>query len=287
MTTAEAAHELHARLSPCRLCPRECGIDRNAGEIGFCGIGADAVVAATCPHFGEEPPLVGRGGSGTIFFAGCSLGCVFCQNDDISHGRAGREITVDALAGMMLDLQRLGCHNINWVTPTHQIHAIIDALERARGRGLALPTVYNSGGYESVEILRLLEGQVDIYMPDAKFAVNARGERYCAAADYGDVMRVSIREMHRQVGDLEIRDGIAGRGLLVRHLVMPGMVEESRAILDFLAHDVSPNTYVNVMPQYRPVYRACEYPEIARRPSQAEFEAVCSHAHQLGLRTCP
>ena len=230
--------------------------------------------------------MVGRHGSGTIFFSGCNLGCVFCQNHEISHGREGATVSVARLAQGMLYLQGLGCHNINWVTPTHQIPAIVAAWAMAKSKGLNLPTVYNCGGYEQVETLRLLEGIVDIYMPDAKFASAESARRYSAAPDYPEVLRAALGEMHRQVGDLTIRDGLAVKGLLVRHLVMPGMTDESVAVLDLIASDVSRNTFVNIMAQYRPAFRAHQHPAIARRITSAEHQLAEEHARGLGLRIC-
>jgi putative pyruvate formate lyase activating enzyme len=270
--------------SPCRLCPRACEVDRAGGETGFCGVGSVPVVSSAGPHYGEEPPLVGRGGSGTIFLAGCNLGCVFCQNDDISHGLAGREVTPAGVAEIALGLERLGCENVNFVTPTHFAHGLAEAVALARDRGLTVPVVYNCSGYESMDVLPRLEGLVEIYMPDAKFWNPASSERYCRAPDYPEVMQAALREMHRQVGDLEVVGGVATRGLLVRHLVMPGGTAESLAILDFLAREISANTYVNVMDQYRPCYRAHAYPEIARYPSHEEYAAAYRHASELGLR---
>ena len=261
-----------------------CRVDRLGGDAGYCGIGPDPVISSAGPHFGEEPPLVGSGGSGTIFFTGCNLGCVFCQNYGISHLRNGRRITTDDLAEAMLQLQETGCHNVNWVTPTHQIAGIMDALELARPRGLTIPTVFNCGGYERVEVLRMLEGKVEIYMPDAKYARSPTAERYSVAPDYPEVMKGALKEMHRQVGELEIRDGIAVKGLLIRHLVMPGHTDESLEILDFIAREVSPNTVVNVMAQYRPTFRAHEFPAINRRPETNEYISVVRHARKLGLR---
>ena len=275
---------LNRIMTSCVLCPRMCRVNRLDGETGFCGIGREPTVSSAGPHFGEEPPLVGVGGSGTIFFTGCNLGCVFCQNGEISHAREGRPNTVTDLANTMLHLQNAGCENINWVTPTHQVPAIMEALDQARSEGLALPTVFNCGGYERVEILRLLEGQIAIYMPDAKFASSKTAERYADAPDYPEVMKAALKEMYRQVGDLELRKGIAVRGLLVRHLVMPGCVDESLAILDFIASEVSANTYVNVMDQYRPAFRAGEFPEINRRITRAEHATARDHAVKLGLR---
>lgn len=276
--------ELRSILACCTLCPRLCRVNRLAGELGRCRVGAEAVIASAGPHFGEESCLVGRGGSGTIFLTGCNLGCVFCQNGEISDGLEGETWDTEELADGMLRLQEMGCHNVNWVTPTHQMPAIFEALAVARERGLTVPGVFNCGGYERVEVLRMIEGRVEIYMPDFKFWSPASAERYADAADYPERAREAVREMHRQVGDLAIRDGVARRGLLVRHLVMPGGVEESKAILDFLAREVSGNTYVNVMDQYRPAHRAREFPEIARRITAAEYGTVREHAAKLGLR---
>ena len=273
-------------LNSCELCPRLCHVNRLAGETGLCGIGKDARVASAGPHFGEEPCLVGRGGSGTIFFSGCNLLCVFCQNYDISHMREGNTTHAEKLAATMLRLEGMGCHNINWVTPTHQIHAIIEALEIARSQGLSVPTVYNCGGYERVETLRLIEGHVDIYMPDAKYASPESAGRYSDAESYPDVMRAALKEMHRQVGDLVIHDGLAARGLLMRHLVMPGCTDESIAILDFIAEEISPDTFINVMDQYRPAFHAYEHPAIARHITNGEYSRVLTHARKLGLRLC-
>lgn len=270
-------------LSPCRLCPRECGVRRLEGERGYCRAGATARVASCGPHFGEEPPLVGRAGSGTIFFSHCNLRCCFCQNYDIAHGGAGEDVSAAKLAEMMLRLQELGCHNLNFVTPTHFMPQILEALEQAVGLGVRLPVVYNCGGYESVEALRLLDGIVDIYMPDAKFMDGAVARRLCNAPDYPERMQAALREMHRQVGDLEIgRDGLARRGLLVRHLVMPHGQASTPQVAQFLA-SLSPDTYVNLMDQYRPCYRASNDPLIARYPTAAEYAEAVASAQGAGL----
>ena len=274
---------LRAMLSSCRLCPRLCGVDRTAGATGFCNGGLRARVASSGPHYGEETPLVGKGGSGTIFLAGCNLGCCFCQNYEISHLCEGREISADDLARTMLGLQEMGCHNVNLVTPTHFTPQIVEALETAAAGGLELPIVYNCGGYESVETLRLLEGVVDIYMPDFKFWSERSSERYLGASDYPAVARSALMEMHRQVGDLVIRDGLALKGLLVRHLVMPGHLADTREIAVFLAEEVSRTTFVNVMAQYRPCYRSDEFPEIAAGPTNDEFRRALEIVHRAGL----
>ena len=275
---------MEAFLGDCALCPRNCGVDRLHGELGFCRAPGQLMVSSAGPHFGEEPPLVGWGGSGTIFLTHCGLRCVFCQNYQISHLGQGDTVDVEGMAGIMLWLQDKGCHNINLVTPTHYVPHILMALHTAVLKGLRLPIVYNCGGYESLAILKRLRGLIDIYMPDIKFFDPSAASRYLQASDYPQVVREAVKEMYSQVGDLVIEEGIAVRGLLVRHLVMPGWVEDSKAIMDFLAKEVSCDTYVNIMFQYRPLYRASQFPEIARRPTREEFEEVCRYAKGLGLR---
>ncbi len=273
-----------ALIKECRLCPRECGVDRTAGELGVCRTGARALVSSYDAHFGEESPLVGTHGSGTIFFTHCNLLCRFCQNYDISHGGQGREAGPDVLARLMLELSRYGCHNINFVTPTHVVPQILEALPMAVAAGLDKPLVYNSGGYDSVETLRLLEDVVDIYMPDFKFWENESARRYCGVDDYRERAMAALTEMHRQVGDLELDgNGLAVRGLLVRHLVMPGGLDETRNICRFLARDISPRTYVNVMGQYRPCGRAHEFPEIGRSLDPSELREAKAAARSEGL----
>lgn len=278
---ADVARKL---LAECTVCPRECRVDRIREERNcFCGGRERALVCSAAPHFGEERPLVGSGGSGTIFFAGCNLGCVFCQNYEISHGREGREVSAAQLANMMVGLQRRGCHNINFVSPSHFVPQILEALGPAIEGGLNVPLVYNTGGYDALETLRLLDGVIDIYMPDAKYADPAVAKRLSGAEDYPRVMRAAITEMHRQVGDLQIGDdGVARRGLLVRHLVMPGGLAGTPEIMQLLA-SLSEDTYVNVMAQYRPCYRAHEYPEIARRITRREYQEAVQAALEAGL----
>jgi putative pyruvate formate lyase activating enzyme len=270
-------------MNPCILCPRKCKVDRTKAQTGFCGIACLPVVSSVNPHFGEESVLVGSGGSGTIFFAGCNLGCVFCQNFDISHHRHGRRVTIEQLAQSMLELQDYGCSNINFVTPTHVIPAIAAAIELARKGGLTLPTVYNSGGYDSVETLRLLDGFVDIYMPDMKYSDSGAAEELSHAADYWPVNQAAVKEMHHQVGDLEVKNGLATRGLLVRHLVLPENLAGSFEVIDFLAEEISSSTTINVMAQYRPCYRASAHPKINRRPTLEEIQSVRRYAIQKGL----
>jgi putative pyruvate formate lyase activating enzyme len=280
---SEPVQQLWDYMNPCVLCPRKCKVNRSKGETGFCGIACLPVVSSVNPHFGEESVLVGSGGSGTIFFAGCNLGCVFCQNFDISHHRHGHEITIEQLAGSMLELQNYGCSNINFVTPTHVIPAITAALELARKGGLTLPTVYNSGGYDSVETLRLLDGFVDIYMPDMKYSDSEAAGELSSAPDYPQVNQTAVEEMHRQVGDLRVKNGLATRGLLVRHLVLPENLAGSFEIIDFLAEEISSSTTINVMAQYRPCYKASAHPKINRRPTIEEIQSARRYAIQKGL----
>ena len=283
---ARAAEEL---LRSCTVCPRECRVNRLADETGFCRVGRLARVASAFAHFGEEDCLRGRCGSGTIFFAGCNLGCVFCQNWDISHGDEGRPCSAETIARMMLNLQDEGCHNINFVTPTHVVPQIVEAIAVAVGRGLRIPIVYNTGGYDSVGSLRLLDGLVDIYMPDFKLWSPEACELYLTARDYAERARAAITEMHRQVGDLKFtRDGLACRGVLVRHLVMPGLLDESRQIFEWLA-GLSRDTFVNVMGQYRPDGFVCDgqtakrFAGINRRPAADEIRTAYALARDAGL----
>lgn len=281
---SERVNALYALASPCRLCPRECGALRANGEVGECGVGLLPLVASAGPHFGEERELVGRGGSGTIFFAGCNLGCIFCQNYDISHLRAGREATPAEVADAMLTLERQRCENVNFVTPTHVTPAVAEAVDLARARGLAVPIVYNSGGYDAVEALELLDGYVDIYMPDAKYGPAAPSLELSNAPDYFERMTEALREMHRQVGVLAVDGrGVATRGLLIRHLVLPAGLADSEPILRFIAEELSPDSYLNIMAQYRPCYRAGEVAALMRPPRWEEIEAVKDLARGFGL----
>lgn len=252
--------------------------------MGFCGCTTELLVSSAGPHFGEEAPLVGLHGSGTIFLAGCNLGCVFCQNYEISHHREGYPVSCKDIVAMMLHLESLGCHNINFVTPTHFAPQLAEAIVMARAQGLRVPIVYNCGGYESVEMLRLLDGLIEIYMPDMKYADPLVAEKFSSAVDYPTVNQEAVREMWRQVGDLDVRDGLARRGLLVRHLVLPGNLAGSEKIIDFLAREISDNTYINVMEQYRPCFKARNFPEIARRPTPAEIKIAKEYASEKGLR---
>ena len=283
-TLQDRAHVALARLASCDLCPRRCGADRLADERGFCRSGRWARVASFAPHFGEEAPLVGRAGSGTIFFSGCNLSCVFCQNYDISQEGAGREVSAQALARMMLALQRQGCHNINFVTPSHVVPQILEALVLAREEGLKVPLVYNSSGYDSVDTLRLLDGIFDIYMPDAKYGSDGPALKYSSAPGYTAVMKAALREMHRQVGDLAMDgDGIAVRGLLVRHLVLPEGRAGTAEVVRFLSEEISPNTYLNIMDQYRPEYKASLFAELCRPITGREYARALHLAAAAGL----
>lgn len=281
----ELAGEALALLANCRLCPRRCGVNRLANELGVCRTGRLARVASYSPHFGEEAPLVGVKGSGTIFMSSCNLFCSFCQNSDISHGNQGTDLEATRIARIMLELSEQGCHNINIVTPTHVAPQILEALTIAAEAGLAIPLVYNSGGYERVETLRLLEGVVDIYMPDFKFWDGKWADRFCSAPDYPERAVEALREMHRQVGDLVLDDGgIARRGLLVRHLVMPGEIAGTRNVADFIAREISPDTYLNVMDQYRPCGYAVQDETINRRLTSHEFKTAIDAARNAGLK---
>lgn len=284
LSAGNRLERLRRMMDPCVLCPRRCRTARSKGEFGFCGIGHELTVSSWGSHFGEEQVLVGRGGSGTIFLTGCNLGCLFCQNDDISILKRGRIFAVDQMVDVMLAMQKDGCSNINFVTPSPQVPNILEAIIRARDARLRIPIVYNCGGFESLDVLKLLDGYVDIYMPDIKFFDCELARDLTGRADYPDVARMAVKQMHRQVGDLEIQDGVAKRGLLVRHLVMPEGVADSKRIIDFLADDISANTYVNVMAQYRPCYRAREFPRIARPTRRDEWRQAYDHAAARGLR---
>ena len=276
--------ELSKKFSPCEICPRECKAKRLEGQRGVCGAGKFVVVSSYGGHFGEERVLVGERGSGTIFFSGCSLKCIFCQNYDISWSIRGYEVDIEDLAEIMLELQDQGRHNINLVTPTHYAPQILAAIGIAKKRGLKIPIVWNSGGYDKVEVLREFEGVIDIYMPDFKYWDKKLAKKLSNAEDYPEIAKEAIKEMYRQVGDLVIdKRGLAVKGLLVRHLVMPDCVEDSKKIMEFL-YKLSPNTFVNIMDQYIPYYRACEVPEINRPISYTEYEEVLNYAKKIGLR---
>ncbi len=272
-------------LEECTVCPHKCGVNRGAGEKGICDAGVEIEISSVFPHFGEESPLVGIRGSGTIFLTHCNLKCVFCQNYDISHFGEGKTITVDELSNAMIHLQSLGCHNINFVTPTHYTPQIISAMPNAIEKGLKIPLVYNCGGYESVETLRLLEGIIDIYMPDTKFYSSEKASKYTTAENYSEVLRDALKEMHRQVGDLVINDvGIAERGLLIRHLVMPEGLAGTKDMMKFISESLSTNSFVNVMAQYRPCHLSYRYNELNRRITNAEFKNALKMAEDAGIK---
>jgi putative pyruvate formate lyase activating enzyme len=277
-------HFLKERLKSCDLCPRQCHANRLSGERGYCSTGEFAVVSSYMPHFGEESPLVGNHGSGTIFFTHCNLLCFFCQNFDISHGGNGRLVSDSQLAEMMIRLQAMSCHNINFVTPSHVVPQILSALSIAIENGLNIPLVFNTGAYDLPDTLEMLEGIMDIYMPDMKFWDPGIAGDTCDAADYPAVMRTAVAEMFRQVGNLEINSGgIALKGLLVRHLVMPGRLADTAYIMEFLARKISPDTYVNIMPQYRPCGRAFEIPALNRPITPGEYLRAIALAREKGI----
>ncbi|MCX7789300.1 MAG: radical SAM protein [Chloroflexaceae bacterium] len=279
----ERAAAARERLAACVLCPQVCRADRLDDEAGACRVGREALVASYGPHMGEENVLRGWRGSGTVFFSGCNMRCVYCQNYDISQIARGRAVDAEELAAIFLEVQRAGCHNLNLVTPSHVIAQILEALALAVPRGLRLPIVYNTSGYDSVAALRLLDGVVDIYMPDIKYSDSALAQRYSGVPHYWDVARAALREMQRQVGDLRIVGGLATRGLLIRHLVLPGDLAGSREVLRFVAEELSRDAWINIMDQYYPAYRAFDYPELRRSVTAQEYAAVVAWARALGL----
>lgn len=271
-------------LRSCHLCPHRCGANRLEDELGACRTSCEAIISSYGPHFGEESPLVGRHGSGTIFFANCNLRCLFCQNYSVSQLGEGKKASKEELASMMLSLQAQGCHNINLVSPTHVVPQILQALEIAMESGLRLPLVYNSGGYDSVETLSMLDGIIDIYMPDMKYSDERVARELSGIEDYPSVNRAAVKEMHRQVGDLKISaEGVAQRGLLVRHLVLPRGLAGTGEVVNFISREISPDTYTNIMAQYHPCYKAYDIPNLARPISTAEFQQAVELAHQAGL----
>ncbi len=275
--------QLYNSLESCAICPRECGVNRFAGETGICGMDSKLSISSYGPHYGEEPEIVGHTASGTVFLTGCSLLCNFCQNYDISHLRHGRRTSEAELTGIMLALQDAGCSNINFVTPSHYSPQLIRAVINARSQGLNIPIVYNSGGYDKTATLKYWEGIADIYMPDIKFHSRELSARYAGAPDYFEVAASALLEMHRQAGDLIVENGTAKRGLLVRHLVMPGCTEDSKKIIDFIAENIGANTRLNIMEQYRPCYGAGSTPEINRTINMEEYREVVEYAESLGV----
>ncbi|MFU8771397.1 MAG: radical SAM protein [Anaerolineales bacterium] len=278
------ARTAHQHLSICDVCAWECPVDRLSGQLGVCRTGERARVSSYGPHLGEEDPLRGWRGSGTIFFSRCNLRCQYCQNYDISQADSGVEVTPQRLAEMMLELQSHGCHNINFVSPSHVVPQILAGLLIAAQAGLRIPLVYNTGGYDSLAMLTILDGIIDIYMPDMKYADPKIARRYSKVRDYPQANQAAVREMHRQVGDLQADErGIATSGLLVRHLVLPDDLAGSAQVFQFLAQEISTNTYINIMDQYRPSYRAREYPELNRGLKPHEYQKVLDLASAAGL----
>lgn len=280
----ERIERLYKILESCELCPRKCKVNRLKGEKGYCRSGRELVISSYGPHFGEERELVGRYGSGTIFLTNCNLLCVYCQNYDISHLGSGEETSIDGAAEIMLGLQNRGCHNINLVTPTHFAPQLVEAMEAAAERGLRLPLVWNCSGYENVDVIKLLDDIVDIYMPDIKYGEGEPAKRYSNAPDYFQRSMEAVKEMHRQVGDLKVDErDIAYRGLLIRHLVLPNNLAGSEKVLKFISEELSKECYVNIMAQYRPCGKAYEYGELSRRPTLNEYYSVIDFARKLGL----
>lgn len=271
-------------LGSCRVCPRKCGVNRLKGQIGFCKAGLLPMVSSYHLHFGEEPPISGKNGSGTIFLTHCSLRCVFCQNHPISQIGQGKEFSVKGFSEMMMDLQGKGAHNINFVTPSHYMPQILEGVFLAKQNGLKIPLVYNCGGYESLEALKILEGVIDIYMPDMKYSDNAVAKKYSSAEDYFEVSKKAVKEMYTQVGDLKIEKGVAKRGLLIRHLVLPDGLSGSEKIFDFIGNELSKDTFVNIMAQYYPCHLADKYPEIKRRVTPREYYDTIKLAEKKGLK---
>lgn len=272
-------------LKNCEICPRKCHVNRLAGEMGFCKLGTLPQVSAFHPHFGEESVLVGKHGSGTIFFTSCNLSCIYCQNYEISQLRIGKEISFKELALMMMRLQSLGCHNINLVSPTSHVPAIVKSLATARDMGLNLPLVYNTNTYDAVNILKLLDGIIDIYMPDAKYSDDRLALKYSDAQNYFEIMKQAIKEMHKQVGDLVVsKEGIAVKGLLVRQLVLPNNIAGSQKIFEFLAKQISQNTFLNIMDQYWPCHKAKDFPELNRPITKEEYSQAIQLALKAGLK---
>lgn len=281
---AERVAQARERLRRCHVCPRHCAIDRLEGDLGFCLVGAKPFVSSHGPHQGEEAPLRGWNGSGTIFFASCNLRCTYCQNYEISQLREGREVSAQELADMMLSLQEQGCHNINLVTPSHQVPQIMEGLLLAAQQGLHIPLVYNTSSYDDWETLRLLDGIINIYLPDFKYADADAGLKYSKVPGYPAIAKVAIKEMHRQTGDLVMDErGLAVRGLLVRHLVLPGGLAGTPAIMRFLGEEISQNTYVNIMDQYRPCWKSFNYQPLDRSITKEEFEEAVEAAKVAGL----
>ena len=270
-------------LASCQVCPKKCGVNRLKGEKGFCQTGAQLIISSSGPHYGEEAPLVGTHGSGTVFFTSCNLACVFCQNYEISQLRLGNKVEIEDLTNMMINLQNQGCHNINFVSPTIWMPQILKALIMAINKGLNIPLVYNSGGYDSVAVLKLLDNIIDIYMPDIKYSDSKIAKKYSEADNYWEIVQKAVREMHRQVGDLIIdKNGVAQKGLLIRHLVLPNNLAGTDKVMNFLAN-LSKDTYINIMDQYYPAHKAYQFPELNRRLTSDEYKKAIAIAQGKGL----
>ncbi len=282
---SERVEKLLAFYENCHLCPRDCRVNRLKGETGICRATSRVKISSAFPHFGEERPLVGKSGSGTIFFSNCNLRCVFCQNYTISIEGEGVEISDEQLAETMLKVQSFGCHNINLVTPTHYVPSIVRAVQMASRRGLKIPLVYNTSGYETIEVLQLLDGVIDIYLPDLKYMRPEFAAKYSSNAyNYPHYAKMAIKEMHRQVGELSVdSQGIARRGVILRHLILPQRISSPEEFIKFVAEELSPGTYVNLMGQYRPEYKASEYPELNRRITRGEYQEALAWARRYGL----
>ncbi|HBU69302.1 MAG TPA: radical SAM protein [Elusimicrobia bacterium] len=280
---AVKVEKLYSLMKPCRLCPRLCGVDRNV-STGVCRSGAELYISSYNLHFGEEPPISGTKGSGTVFFTNCSLSCLFCQNYPISQLGNGRKISTVEFSDIMLELGAGGAHNINFVTPTHFAPLIADSVAKARAKGLKIPMVYNCSGYENIETLKLLEGIIDIYLPDAKYSSEDSARECSGAEDYWEINRKALKEMHRQVGVLRLdENGIATRGLIVRHMVLPHGLSGSGEVLEFIAKEISPRTFISLMAQYHPAHRAGTHPKLSRRLLEEEYGKVVEKAAKLGL----
>lgn len=281
----EITDKIYQQYDNCQLCPRQCRVNRNRGETGVCGAGNRVKVSSAHPHLGEERPLVGRYGSGTIFLSHCNLLCLYCQNWDISHGAEGDEISDEQLAGLMLRMQSIGCHNINFVTPTHYLPNIVAAIQLAGEKGLGIPIVYNTGGYDSIEMLKLLDGIIDIYLPDFKYADAGTAAKYShGVQDYPRIAKEGLLEMHRQVGVLKVdENNIAVRGLMIRHLVLPNNLAGTEDLVKFVAEQLDPKTYINIMPQYRPCHKAHSHQDLNRSLTMHEYQSALDLAKKYGL----
>jgi len=280
----EIIEELEKLLEACSLCPRKCGVNRLKDEKGFCRTGLKPKVCSYLPHYGEEPPISGKNGSGTIFFSYCNMACVYCQNYEFSQLGQGRELEFDELAQIMLKLQAMGCHNINLVTPTHVLPPILRALKIAIEKGLKIPLVYNTGGYELKEVIKLLEDIVDIYLPDMRYADNEMAIKYSSAPNYPKYNQEAVKQMHRQVGLAQInKKGIIEKGLIIRHLVLPNDISGTEKVMQFIAQELSPDTYISLMSQYTPYYKANQFKEISRRITYEEYQKAQKIMEKYGL----